>query len=155
MIFSTDGELIILLHAFDQDVIDAFNSVFAHYAKGPPSATSVHQPADVRANFRSIKTGIKEVDKKNKQFHNSTLEANINEAISAMKKEFTSVALSALKMRKIVEGLQKIVFVMRDGYLTSAEAAQGFVKCGQHILIPAEGDTTGITVDYDRIMSKT
>jgi hypothetical protein len=156
MIFSTDGEQIIMQQAFDEEVIAAFDSVRTDYAKGPPSATSVHQPADVSTNFRSMKTGVREVDKKGKEFRSLELDQNIREAVAVLKHNFPSVSLTAPKVRKIVEGLQKIVFVMRSGYWKAGEAVQGFVECGQHVLMPAEdGEEKGLTVNYDRMMSKT
>lgn len=138
--------------AFDEDVQTAFREAKVDYVKGAPSATNIHQAADISSNFRSVKSGLRTVTKNRVEYRNTTLEANLRQALVQLKAAFPNVTIPALKANKFVNGVQRVAYVMKQGYYKAGEATKGFTDCGQHITFTEPGQPT---VDYKKIMSKT
>lgn len=150
LFFSTDGESIILKEALHPDVLKAFKDAYIDYMKGGPSATSHLQPLDVSANFRDVKTGVKQETLKRSTNEDSVLRSSMQTFFSDFSKEFPDVTISSDLKRKILNALQKFTSVLRGKYFTPAKMRQGFIDCGQSVENPAQHG--GLTVSVSKIL---
>lgn len=121
------------------------------YFKLPPSATSVHQAADVADTFRDTKTGIRHTTKTGTDTIDDHLLNSIKNTFVQFKLEFPSVVISSELKTKIAEGMSKITFVLRNKYHTTQKMQLGFIRCGQHVPHTKPGE---LTVNYELMMSK-
>lgn len=151
-VFSTDGELVILREAFNDNVLNALREAAVIYIKNGPSVTSQHQPADVSDNFRDFKTGMTMVTKKRIDTYNALLRQSLGAYFTAFAAAFSHADTTAEFREKVTCGLEKIVYVMRSKYVTPEKISQGFERCGQHVRHPTAGQPT---VNYDKIMART
>jgi hypothetical protein len=151
MIFSTDGEAIVLHEAFDTEILAGFRSAMTDYLKNGPSSTSIHQACDVSPAFRDFKKGLKTVASRGMSTKNLTLEMHLKQAFTEFSFAFPLIDLSNKLKDKIVCACEKIVYVMQAAYVTPKKIITGFEECGQHIRDTAPGEST---VDYDKIISK-
>jgi hypothetical protein len=151
VVFSTDGELVILQEAFNEKVLAAFKEASIDYIKNGPSITSKHQPADVSDNFRDLKAGLRTITKKRVDVHNATLRRNLGHYFDGFKQKHPTAALTAAHQQKIVFGIEKIVHVLRSKSVTVEKMVEGFIRCGQHVRNAAPGQST---IDYDRMMAR-
>lgn len=120
--------------------------------KGPPSATSKHQPCDVSDNFRDIKTGFRSVESRGIDVTNHTLRANLLSVIKNFNELHNCSKVTAEFGRKIIYASEKISYVMKNDYFTASKITEGFVRTGQHVIAASPNNL--LTVDYHKIMSR-
>jgi hypothetical protein len=150
---TTDGEAIILNQAFEESVILAFVNALIDYLKLGPSTTSIHQANDVASTFKDMKKGIVTITKSpTKLISNPTLHMKLSLSFEDLKKDFVMVDISSAYKEKIIQGVLKIIHLMKAGYVTGEKMIRGFIDCGQHVADAVRGEAR--TVDYDKIMSK-
>lgn len=124
--YSQDGEAEILIPAIDVEVQAAFGGANAHFIKGPPSATGIHQAWDRSTNFRDTKTGMETVTKNGTDTSNPTLARNIRRAITQLRVEFPVVTLSSANEAKIIAAIETLCYVQKNGYVTSRKHREGY-----------------------------
>jgi hypothetical protein len=150
MVFSTDGEAIVLKQAFDEEILAMFEQMLADYLKNGPGMTSRHQAADVSDNFRDWKTGLETITRNNVNTKNDTLRRNLTEMFKDLAIQFPHSDVSSEYKKKIIFAVEKVVYCLRAKYVTPEKIVKGFVRCGQHVPDAEPGDRT---VDYHKIMS--
>ena len=145
-------------------VVRAFKQSQSDLGKGGPSATSVQQPCDVSSEFEDMKAGVKKAIKNDTDVTNEILQEALNKYWIDLDFFLKSVCTIysenpkpvALAMReKIVRGLEIIVYVMQNGYMTPSKARQGFTRVEFHTTERLEYPILGYensTVDFDIIM---
>mmetsp|Transcript_33448 Transcript_33448/g.73683 ORF Transcript_33448/g.73683 Transcript_33448/m.73683 type:complete len:787 (-) Transcript_33448:812-3172(-) len=154
MIFSTDGEACVLNEVFTPEVLAGFKAALVDYLKNGPSCSSKTQSADVSDNFRDWKTGL-DYSTKNPEKCNSyslTLREALEEAFKELKEKHPHITLESEYKEKVVHVVEKVVWCLRNKYVTAEKIAQGFIRCGQHVATadPKKGEST---VDYQKMMN--
>ena len=117
--YSQDGEAEILIPAMDPAVRSAFEESGTDFAKGPPSATSNHQPCDRSTNFRDTKKGMETVTKNGIDTSNVTLANHVKSTITALKQEHPEITLSSANESKIIKAIETLTYVQKNGYVQS------------------------------------
>jgi len=148
---TSDGEEIILSNVFFDVVMKAFADANIDYFKLPPSATSVHQVADVADTFRDTKTGIRHTTKTGTDTVDDHHMNSMKNTFAEFKLKFPTFNISNDHRVKIAEGVCKISFVLRNKYHTMQKMQLGFIRCGQHVPHTKPGE---LTVNYELMMSK-
>lgn len=127
--YSQDGEAEILGPAMEEDVQLAFQESLTDFAKGPPSATGIHQSWDRNTSFRDSKKGVVSVTKAGKDTSNETLERNMKIAIRAFKVKHSEVIMTSAVETKIIKAAETISFVQKNGYVTPRKHSAGYEVC--------------------------
>ena len=153
MLFSTDGEAVIMNEAFTQQVHDAFQEGRIDFIKNGPSLTHLYQACDRSPIFRDYRTGMREVTKKSIVQRNEKLRYGLSEVRKLLHTEFTEIVNNAHYWEKIYCACEKTVFVMRGKWVTSEKIVTGFIETGQHVLGVNFADPEQCTVDYNKIMA--
>lgn len=152
MVFSTDGEAIIMQEAFNEEVLSGFKEAETDNLKGGPSVSSHHQACDVSPNFRDVKIGVKVHTAASTNTNDPFLQRNLTALFTQFKEEFPSVVLPEGFVTRFTCACEMIVFVMKGKYYNPTKTEKGFIECGQHVKSSLPGQST---VSYDRIMSRT
>lgn len=124
--YSQDGEAEILTPAMDEDVQLAFKDARTDFAKGPPSATGIHQSWDRNTSFRDCKKGIKTVTEGGVDTSNPTLSKNMKKAINELKAKHSEVSMTSAVETKMIKAAEVISFVQKNGYVTARKHAIGY-----------------------------
>lgn len=103
------------------------------YEKLPPSHTKGHQAADVASTFADVKVGDKVLAKSGKDTSNPVLENNLKLYFAAFEEEFPGCSPSHDVKSKVITGLARLNFVMKEKYFTADKMRMGFVRTGQHV----------------------
>jgi hypothetical protein len=161
---TSDGEAVILWQSIDPEVVSAFKENQSDLGKGGPSATAVQQPCDVSTEFEDLKAGVKVAIKNDTDVTNEVLKEALKKywfdldiylkSICTSYSENPKPLPSSMK-DKIFRGLEIIVYVMQNGYMTPSKARQGFTRVGFHTTERLEDPILGYensTVDFDIIM---
>jgi hypothetical protein len=163
---TSDGEAVILWQSIAPAVVQAFKDNHADLAKGGPSATSVQQPCDVSSEFEDLKAGTKKVISSNVDVTNEILQdamktywLNLNEYIKSICTSYATnpKPVSHAMKEKIIKGLEVIVYVSQNGYMTPSKARKGFTRVGFHTTSKVTDPILGFedsTVDFDLIMKQ-
>jgi len=137
--------------------MEALMLALVDVVKGAPSSTSRHQSCDVSANFRDWKTGMAKAQENGRNTKSPTLERNIRAFLQSFLEQpwhAPDYTLPQDFTAKLINAVEKIVYVHRAKYVTPEKSAEGFIRTGQHIreADPAKGECT---VSYPLIMGKT
>lgn len=124
--YSQDGEAEILTPAMDENVQLAFKDARTDFAKGPPSATGIHQSWDRNTSFRDCKKGIKTVAEGGVDTSNPTLSKNMKKAINEVKAKQSEVSMTSAVETKMIKAAEVISFVQKNGYVTARKHAIGY-----------------------------
>lgn len=159
---SMDGESIQLEAGLDIETISLMIENKIDFAKGPPSATGLHQACDRSPIFRDSKRSLKENAKMGYDFKNATLETRLREAFQKLKSKLSSVSNFSDYENKIIQGLVNIIGIFKEKTLTENKIKNGFTICGQHRHLdngidPEEekyGQLAYSTVDAKRILNQ-
>ena len=146
---SIDGEAIILQEAFAPEVIAGLKEEDSDMMKGGPGTTSKFQACDRMVCFRDLKCRLKYHARVDTDMRDDTLRCYMELMFEDFFATF-GIELVSTQKEKIVSACEKVVYVMREKYLTPNKIAKGFIACGQHVVGAAVGMST---VSYDRIMS--
>lgn len=152
MVFSTDGEAIIMKEAFSPEVLAGFKAALIDYLKGGPSVSSHHQACDVGPMFRDVKCGVKYHTQACTDTTDRFLRRNLKDLFAQFTVEFPSIVLPDGFQSRLISACEIIVYVMKSKYFTCTKVQTGFEECGQHVRNSKVGEST---VSYDRIMSRT
>jgi hypothetical protein len=159
---ATDGEAVILKEGLEKTVVNSFNVNLIDYAKGPPSATSIHQPADRCPVFKKIKSDLKKLAASGRVLSNVLLKENMTAAFAEFPEKFPLVNVTADLERKYTDGCIKIIHCFRNGALINDKITCGFTLTGQHrempddLVLPTNEVLNGLahgTVDIDKVLS--
>ena len=157
-VITIDGENVVNRELMDTRVWTALDEVHASLIKNRPQCTKYDNPCDASTNFRDLKTGMREVDKKEKDYTNTRLSGNLDAAFKELTDRFGAVVtMSAEQWGKAKGAIQKLVFVCRTKYVTSEKARQGFFAArharppGSVLERPIAGRENS-TVDFYRII---
>lgn len=119
--YSQDGEAEILTPAMDVVVQQAFEDSLTDFAKGPPSATGIHQSWDRNTSFRDCKRGMKT----GTDTSNPKLASNMKTSIRALKTKYSEVNITSAVESKMVKAAEMISFVHKSGYVNSRKHVIG------------------------------
>lgn len=124
--YSQDGEAEILTPAMDVVVQQAFEDSLTDFAKGPPSATGIHQSWDRNTSFRDCKRGMKTVTEAGTDTSNPKLASNMKTSIRALKTKYSEVNITSAVESKMVKAAEMISFVHKSGYVNSRKHVIGY-----------------------------
>lgn len=124
--YSQDGEAEILTPAMSEVVQLAFKDSLTDFAKGPPSATGIHQSWDRSTSFRDCKKGMKTVTEAGIDTSNETLATNMRTAIRALKIKHSEVKMTSATEMKMIRACETLSYVQKNGYVTSRKHAMGY-----------------------------
>ena len=110
----------------DEAVQLAFELSRTDFAKGPPSATGIHQSWDRNTSFRDCKKGMKTVTQAGTDTSNPILASNMKAAIKALKSEHPEIIMSSANESKIIKAAETLSFVQKNGYVNSRKHVIGF-----------------------------
>lgn len=163
---SLDGESIILQQMLTEEVLRALAEADTDGEKLPPSLTSKHQAADAAPTFESIKAGDALLTRSGTATMNRELAENLKQFFVELQQEFSTVRVSPVLKTKIIEGLNRLVYVMKEKYFSAEKIKRGFTVTGQHVeVVDTDEDSSrgganqpapeACTVDYEAIMGRT
>ena len=110
----------------DVVVQQAFEDSLTDFAKGPPSATGIHQSWDRNTSFRDCKRGMKTVTEAGTDTSNPKLASNIKISIRALKIKYSEVNITSAVESKMVKAAEMISFVHKSGYANSRKHVIGY-----------------------------
>lgn len=110
----------------DEAVQLAFELSRTDFAKGPPSATGIHQSWDRNTSFRDCKKGMRTVTQAGTDTSNPILASNMKAAIKALKSKHPEITMSSANESKIIKAAETLSFVQKNGYVNSRKHVIGF-----------------------------
>ena len=124
--YSQDGEAEILTPAMCDIVQAAFAAAFIDFAKGPPSATGIHQSWDRNTCFRDTKTGMRTVTEAGTDTSNPTLALHFRRAIAELKLKFPHVNIPSAVETKMIKAIETLTYVQKNGYVQARKHVTGY-----------------------------
>jgi hypothetical protein len=124
--YSQDGEAEILTPAMCDIVQAAFAAAFIDFAKGPPSATGIHQSWDRNTCFRDTKTGMRTVTEAGTDTSNPTLALHFRRAIAELKLKFPQVNIPSAVETKMIKAIETLTYVQKNGYVQARKHVTGY-----------------------------
>lgn len=125
-LYTQDGEADVQEPAMDAAVQLAFQLSHTDFAKGPPSATGIHQTWDRNTSFRDCKRGMKTVTEAGTETSNPILASNLRAAIKELKSLHGEITITSVVESKIIMAAETLSFVHKGGYVTARKHAIGF-----------------------------
>lgn len=133
---SMDGEAMQLGAGMEHEVYDQFVAHNIHFAKGPPSATSIHQASDHAVTFKKFEKGLEKMNKQATAKTNAYLKWQLEDAFGAVKRHYNSrnidLDITNDHRNKIIQGLINIIFLAKNGNLNESDIQDGFRVTRQH-----------------------
>lgn len=124
--YSQDGEAEILAPAMSDLVQEAFQDSLIDFAKGPPSATGIHQSWDRNTSFRDCKRGMVSVTEAGTDTSNPTLAFHFKQALADLKAKFTQVNIPSAVEAKMIKAAETLTYVQKNGYVQPRKHVTGY-----------------------------
>ena len=97
----------------------------------PISYRNVTPSKDAGDNFRDKNTGLRALEATgNGVYANNFLKGNLTAAFKELKQQFPHVSMTAHEQDKAKDAIMRLVYVMKEGYVSSTKAEIGMFRCG-------------------------
>ena len=114
----------------------------------PISYRNVTPSKDAGDNFRDKNTGLRALESTgNGVYANNYLSGNLTAAFKELKQLFPHVSMTAHEQDKAKDAIMRLVYVMKEGYVSSTKAEIGMFRCG--FALPAGKVPTRVFLGYE------
>jgi hypothetical protein len=150
VMFSTDGEDIVIVNGYQDDLVGLFDTHNISYCRVGAGTTGIHQAGDRQYTFRETKKFVSTATRNKMEVHDQSRERNIENAFRGLVAKFpqTTATATADFRKRMTYGL--LLLIKAYQRVTPDMIAKGFEVSGQSRL----PDENGVTVDFDCIMAQ-